>query len=129
VPKPTRPQRRGAAFFIRRADGFILVRTRPPKGLLGGMTEIPGTEWSTDFDLADALSQAPLPAAYRRARAPVTHVFTHFALELAVFRTEVAAQTPAPALCRWVAEDALDREALPSLMRKVVDVARAAAQT
>ena len=31
-------------------DGFVLVRTRPAKGLLGGMTEVPTTEWSTDFD-------------------------------------------------------------------------------
>ena len=29
----------------RRADGAILLRRRPPRGLLGGMSEVPGSEW------------------------------------------------------------------------------------
>src|SRR5262245_39419565 len=41
APKAERPLRRGAAFVAVRADGFLLVRTRPEKGLLGGMTEVP----------------------------------------------------------------------------------------
>ena len=36
--KKTGALRRGAAFVAVRADGFILTRTRPEKGLLGGMT-------------------------------------------------------------------------------------------
>src|ERR1019366_7791005 len=52
APRPPRPLRRGAAFFVRRRDGAVLVRTRPPKGLLGGMTELPGSPWSADFDEA-----------------------------------------------------------------------------
>ena len=39
APKALRPVRFGAAFYVRRDDGAVLVRTRPPKGLLGGMTE------------------------------------------------------------------------------------------
>ena len=49
TPKREGALRRGAAFVARRADGFVLVRTRPAKGLLGGMTEVPTTEWSEDF--------------------------------------------------------------------------------
>src|SRR6266403_5903953 len=36
--------RRGAAFVVTRGDQ-LLVRTRPEKGLLGGMTEVPGSRW------------------------------------------------------------------------------------
>jgi len=122
--KAERPVRQGAAFFIRRADGAVLVRTRPPKGLLGGMTEIPGTEWSEDFELASAPEHAPLPTAYRKAMAWVEHTFTHFHLQLDVYVGEVPQTCLAPEGCRWVAGDALDGEALPSLMRKVVSVAR-----
>ena len=46
APKPVRPSRSGAVFYIRRADGYVLVRTREARGLLGGMTEIPGTAWT-----------------------------------------------------------------------------------
>ena len=48
--KKTGALRRGAAFVAVRADGFLLVRTRPEKGLLGGMTEVPTTDWHRDFD-------------------------------------------------------------------------------
>ena len=51
--------RRGAAYVVTRADGAVLVRTRLPKGLLGGMTEVPISEWTPDFDLTTALDAAP----------------------------------------------------------------------
>ncbi len=124
APKAERPSRSGAAFFLRRADGAVLVRTRPPKGLLGGMTEIPGTQWSGDFDLAQALQEAPMPASYRKLMPAVEHVFTHFALTLFVFVADVPQNAATPEGCRWVSAKALDGEALPSLMRKVVVVAR-----
>ncbi len=66
--KPVRPLRRGAAFYILRADGAVLVRTRPQKGLLGGMTEIPGTPWSADFDESAARRLAPMQGALPQAR-------------------------------------------------------------
>lgn len=117
--KAERPRRAGAAFVLRRADGHVLLRTRPPKGLLGGMSEFPGTPWSGDFDLADALRHAPESPGFTRLPGAVEHVFTHFALTLTVFAARAAARTPAPEGARWVAEDTLDSEALPSVMRKV----------
>ena len=44
APKKTGELRRGAAFVVTRGDE-LLVRTRPDKGLLGGMTEVPGSDW------------------------------------------------------------------------------------
>src|SRR6202012_4875200 len=51
--------RRGAAFVLVRRDGHVLVRRRPAKGLLGGMTEVPTTAWIGDFDETRALAEAP----------------------------------------------------------------------
>src|SRR6185295_9964153 len=48
--------RRGAAFIVTRGDE-LLVRTRAEKGLLGGMTEVPGSEWLAGQDDKAALSQ------------------------------------------------------------------------
>ena len=122
APKAERPQRRGAAFVLRRDDGCVLVRTRAPRGLLGGMTELPGTDWVADD--AFVSPAPPLPSDCKRLPAPVTHGFTHFELTLEVFVGAVAPDTPAPAGCRWVDDAALDAEALPTLMRKVVAAAR-----
>ena len=98
----------------------LLVRTRPDKGLLGGMTEVPTTEWSRDFDDAAALDGAPLKATWRRLPGVVRHVFTHFPLELAVFIAQVPRATAAPKGARWVKLDVAADEALPNVMRKVL---------
>jgi A/G-specific adenine glycosylase len=118
--KKTGALRRGAAFVVVRADGFILARTRPEKGLLGGMTEVPTTEWTRAFDETAALDGAPLKAKWRRLPGVVTHTFTHFPLELTIYTARVPARMRAPHGMRWTALAGLAGEALPNVMRKVV---------
>ncbi len=122
APKREGRLRRGAAFVAVRADGRVLLRRRPDKGLLGAMTEVLGSEWSDDFDGAQALRRAPRfkGAKWRRLAGVVRHVFTHFPLELMVFTAQVARATPAPKGARWVKIDDLPGEALPNVMRKVL---------
>jgi len=126
APKREGQLRRGAAFVAKRADECVLLRTRPARGLLGGMAEVPTTAWAADFDLGQALAAAPRfgasqkRVAWRKMAGVVRHVFTHFSLELTVYRTEVSRGVAAPAGTRWVAIRELDGEALPSLMRKVI---------
>jgi A/G-specific adenine glycosylase len=112
--------RRGAAFVAVRADGHILLRTRPDKGLLAKMTEVPGSDWTQGFRLQDAEAAAPLDAAWRRLPGTVTHVFTHFPLELTVFAADVPRATKAPQGARWVKLAEAHEEALPTVMRKVL---------
>jgi A/G-specific adenine glycosylase len=124
--------RRGAAFVALRVDGHLLVRTRPARGLLGGMTEVPTTEFLADFDESGALDAAPSVAGaggarrtrWRRLPGTVTHIFTHFPLELLIFRAEVPAATAAPDGMRWIAASEVRGAAFPSLMRKVLAHAR-----
>jgi A/G-specific adenine glycosylase len=116
--------RRGAAFVVLRSDQRVLVRSRPARGLLGGMTEVPTTAWTHDFDLSKASLSAPALAGAtpRWCRVPgfVRHVFTHFPLELVVLRAEVSLGTRAPDGNRWTPLTALANEALPNVMRKVL---------
>jgi A/G-specific adenine glycosylase len=128
TPKREGALRRGAAFVARRADGMVLLRTRPAKGLLGAMTEVPTTQWRHDFDDGEAREGAPRFSSkktqkcmvWRKVTGVVRHVFTHFPLELSVYMADVPARTPAPPGTRWVALASLAGEALPSVMRKVV---------
>jgi len=124
APRPLRPLRRGAAFFVRRRDGAVLVRTRPPKGLLGGMTELPGSPWETDFDEALAESQAPIEASFRKLESSIEHAFTHFALRLSIYVAEVKEDRRAPSGYRWAPARDLDNEAFPGVMRKVIEAVR-----
>jgi A/G-specific adenine glycosylase len=122
APKKSGELRRGAAFVVTRGDE-LLVRSRPQKGLLGGMTEVPGSEWRAAQDDKAALRQAPeikaIPRWHRKAGI-VTHVFTHFPLELVVYIATVPSRTRAPEGMRWVPIATLADEALPNVMRKVV---------
>lgn len=122
APKKSGMLRRGAAFVVTR-NAELLVRTRAEKGLLGGMTEVPTSDWLTDHDDADALAQAPVlkdATPWHRRVGVVSHVFTHFPLELAVYTAQVPARAKAPAGMRWVPIATLDGEALPNVMRKVI---------
>src|SRR5262249_55124877 len=66
--KRVRPLRHGVHFWLIDATGHVLLRRRPPTGLLGGMTELPGTDWRAQpWSAAEALVQAPMPAAWRPA--------------------------------------------------------------
>jgi A/G-specific adenine glycosylase len=122
--KPEGRLRRGAAFVLLRADGCVLVRSRPPKGLLGGMTEVPTGEWAHDFDESRALAAAPrlskAKPTWRRVPGVVTHVFTHFPLELCVYCADVPANSVAPNGARWIALSDIAGEAFPNVMRKVL---------
>jgi A/G-specific adenine glycosylase len=122
APKKTGTLRRGAAFVVTSGDQ-LLVRTRPEKGLLGGMTEVPTSHWLAAQDDKTALKQAPSVtgiARWRRKTGVVTHVFTHFPLELAVYTARVPARAGAPEGMRWVPIATLKDEALPNVMRKVI---------
>jgi len=122
APKKAGALRRGAAFVVTRGSE-VLVRSRPAKGLLGGMTEVPTSEWIADQDDAHARKQAPTLAGlapWRRKVGVVTHVFTHFPLELVVYTSQVPARTRAPEGTRWVPVATLADEALPNVMRKVL---------
>jgi A/G-specific adenine glycosylase len=112
--------RRGAAFVVLRADDTVLLRTRPPKGLLGGMAEPPTSAWEPDYEPSRAMLDAPLEARWQRLPGVVKHVFTHFPLELAVFLAKVPKGTPAPDGMRWTPRLRLGEEALPGSMRKVL---------
>src|SRR5262245_40621703 len=122
APKKSGVLRRGAAFVVTRGDE-LLVRSRPEKGLLGGMTEVPGSDWLAGHEDKAALKQAPALAGlarWHRKAGVVTHVFTHFPLELVVYIAKVPARTGAPEGMRWVPIATLADEALPNVMRKAI---------
>ncbi len=119
-PKKAVPTRKGIAFWIERDDGAVLLRRRPEKGLLGGMMEVPSTDWAAK--VVDAEAQAPLAAEWRKLKGVVEHTFTHFHLELTVWvaKDVIDGELRDDGDYRWTARDDLAGEALPTVMRKVV---------
>jgi A/G-specific adenine glycosylase len=116
--KPARPLRFGVVFWAENDNRSVLLRRRPERGLLGGMTEFPSTEWrSGPWSWPHAGQAAPIEAEWRALPGTVSHVFTHFHLELAVVAATLAARPPDGAF--WCPITDLGKQALPSVMRKV----------
>ena len=118
--KRARPLRHGVHFWLTDAEGNVLLRRRPPEGLLGGMTELPGTEWrGAPWALDEALALAPMDVRWRPA-GEVRHGFTHFELTIRLYAARVP-RIQADGYQRPVGK--LGDEALPSVMRKCVRMA------
>ena len=102
--KRAKPVRYGIAQWIER-DGCVWLIRRPPAGLLGGMAALPGGDWT-----------AEPPQLQSRTLAKVRHVFTHFALELAL-----VASTDAQTGGWWQPVDTIADAGLPTLYRRAVE--------
>jgi A/G-specific adenine glycosylase len=116
------------AFWVRRADGAVLLRRRPETGLLGGMMEIPSTDWrAKPWTAKEALAEAPVEARWRELPGLVGHTFTHFNLELTVLAGRAGSNADTEG--EWCPLETLASRALPSVMRKVARHAQAEAGT
>ena len=123
--KKPRPRRYGAHFWLTDAEDQVLLRRRPSSGLLGGMTELPGTPWRAEpWTEAEAIAAAPTHAPWRRA-GQAFHGLTHFELVIDVYAAAVPAIEAAIEAGGFLRPaTALDGEALPTVMRKCVRVAQ-----
>ena len=119
-PKAARPLRHGVHFCLIDDSGAVLLRRRPPRGLYGGMSELPGTPWLPErWTPEAAFAHAPMQADWRDV-GEVRHVLTHFELQLRVQMARVVRITAEGQRC---ARADLAGAALPSVMRKCLNLA------
>jgi A/G-specific adenine glycosylase len=114
--KKARPERHGRAQWIVREGEVWLVR-RPAKGMLGGMRALPGGDWGD-------VAVPPTPGGQPLGQ--VRHIFTHFALMLAVdapIDVDAAATAAGPG--EWWPLKELDAAGLPTLYQRAAMLALA----
>ena len=104
--KRVRPLRHGIAWWIER-DGQVWLVRRPANGMLGGMSALPGTDWTDDVQPGSAPSIGS-----------VRHVFTHFALDLRLERRSNPTSDG-----WWHPIGRLPDAGLPTLYRRVAELA------
>ena len=118
VLKKRKPTRYGVVFWLVDRRGRVLLRRRQEKGLLGGMMEFPSTDWvEGSWTGEDAIKGAPTQIDWQILSGTVRHTFTHFHLELTVFRG-IADDEMAPEGV-WSEIDQLGDYALPTVMKKI----------
>lgn len=116
APRRAVPERRGTAWVALAPDGRALLETREARRMLGGTLGFPTTPWDRPGEPDEG---PPLAAPWRKA-GEARHGFTHFALTLDV---QVARLPPGANPSRGELRP-LDPAALPTLMRRVWEVAR-----
>ena len=120
-PKKPVPTRHGLIYLVRRTDGAILLETRAPSGLLGGMLGFPTTDWA-DTPPPEA---PPLDTPWHDPGLEVRHTFTHFHLRLSIRLAHVPAETT-PDRGEFHPKATFRPSSLPTLMRKAFDLAQGA---
>ncbi len=121
-PKAQKPTRIGAAFWLTRPDGAVLIRRRGAKGLLAKMPEVPSAGFTTAKDPApDPARDAPVPADWRAVPGTVRHTFTHFHLELTIWTAHICDKDAAGLEGEWHTPARLAEVGLPTVMRKVAE--------
>lgn len=122
LPRKTKtkpkPVRRTIAFVLTNDRGEVFLQKRPPTGLLAGMLEVPSTDWDekTDPNAAPHKAKPPVKAVWQHVPPVISHVFTHFKLEIDVR----AARTNKKPKGLWIRVEELQNEAVPSLTKKIV---------
>lgn len=121
TPKKPKPVRHGIAYVGRRADGAWLLERRPDRGLLGGMLGWPGAEWGEA-----PVAAPPVEAEWRDIGAEARHTFTHFHLRLGIRVAALPEGIVAPKQALFLPNREFRPSDLPTVMRKVFDLACAA---
>lgn len=100
--KKPKPRKFAIAWWIER-EGHVWLIRRPARGMLGGMAALPGPDWRDEPIAATAIAR-------------VQHVFTHFALDLAVV---VRAEPEGDGW--WQPVSSLGGAGLPTLYRRAAE--------
>ena len=126
APKKEKPTRRAYAYLFLSEERGALLRRRPEKGLLGGMTEVPTGNWIVQGNAErdpglDQLSQ------WTEQDGIVKHTFTHFHFEITVLTAKVSRDHDEVAKAvqgKWAHKSDFAALALPTVMKKILHHAK-----
>jgi A/G-specific adenine glycosylase len=115
--------RHATVAIIRDGHGAVLLETRPPSGIWGGLVSLPEFDAEADDErLRAAIAQRyALDVALGERLPPLRHEFSHYSLvmhpRLAAVRTPLGASAPA---ARLFEGPALAQAALPAPVRRLL---------
>jgi A/G-specific adenine glycosylase len=108
---------RYGAVFILINNGAVFIKQRPDNGLLGGMMGFPSTPW--DENKIQSIKSAPVNKNWEKCPELVFHTFSHFKLELEVYRAQGALDDNQGI---WADIENIDSYALPTVMLKAFKI-------
>ena len=122
-PAKARPMRHVIVVIVRDHRGALMLETRPPTGIWGGLVSLPEFDaGSDDEQLRAAIAERyALRVELNGALPELRHEFSHYSLvmhpRLAVVRRALGA---ASAAVKWLEPDALQDAALPAPVKRLL---------
>ncbi|MGE5161265.1 MAG: A/G-specific adenine glycosylase [Betaproteobacteria bacterium] len=125
APRPSRarPVRHAIVLIVRDRRGAVLLETRPPTGIWGGLVSLPEFDAEADDDRLRAMvaGRYALQVDLRERLPDLRHEFSHYTLvmhpRVASVRRALGAADPAS---QWVEPEALRAAALPAPVRRLL---------
>ena len=127
LKKKSQPVRYGDVFWIVRSDGAFLAQKRGSEGLYAGMYQLPPTDWVKNAKVMRATALEGFEhVKFLPVDVKIKHSFTHFdlVLSLHVVKTQRKSLDKKLKDSLWVLPKDIDNYAFPTLMKKVMRVAR-----
>ncbi|MVZ96396.1 A/G-specific adenine glycosylase [Sphingorhabdus sp. IMCC26285] len=123
--KKAKPVRTGTIYWVRKGGRVWLVR-RPDTGMLGAMRALPDDGWNAR---ENGHGLPPFDASWTFLPKSVSHIFTHFALEITIAVTAWGEKADPPLEGEWWDVNSLDKAGLPTLFSKAAKEAFALGET
>jgi len=124
----------------RRQDDSILMRKRPQSGLLAGLLEFPSFPLDSEVKIPSpafvrqalkaVFGEKAVAKAQMESAGQVLHLFSHIRQTYHVWRVwiDMEEALEVDESSRWLKDEELDKEALPTAMKKVAASARKGGQ-
>ncbi len=116
APKKMRPHKYGYVYWVTNNNGDVLIQTRPESGMLGGMLGLPTSDWVIDKSLLSHCCFNNIVYSETSVR----HVFTHFSLDLFLYRGIADDCNSLGHDFQFVSVDKIDERKFPTLFKKAI---------
>ncbi len=119
--KTAKPIKYTRAYVIVNENNEILVRSRPDKGMLASMLEVPNDNWVKDKNSLIADSIVKNLKNKLKLKGSFEYSFSHFDLETEIFYVNI--KKAQLSNVNWIKKSTYYKSGLPTVMKKIVEIA------
>ena len=119
--KTIKPIKYTRAYVIVNEKNEILVRSRPNKGMLASMLEVPNDVWVKNKKLLITDQEIKQIKTKLKSKGSFEYSFSHFDLETEIFYGNVKKAKLSNAF--WIKKSTYSNSRMPTVMKKIVEIA------
>ena len=116
-----KPVKYSRAYVLINEKDEILVRNRPPKGMLASMLEVPNDKWVENKNLLSHDKIFKKIKKNLKHKGSIEYTFSHFHLETDIYFGNIKKSKLSEAT--WIKKSNYNNSGLPTVMKKIVEVA------